>query len=91
MQVVPVGQGYRIISSRGQADLLSNCSPQYFLDGSPFFVDVSNGDPFPVNPTEIRAIEVYAGTAGVPVEFQRMQNGGCGVIAIWTKRGGVKK
>jgi Carboxypeptidase regulatory-like domain/TonB-dependent Receptor Plug Domain len=91
MQVVPVGQGYRIISSRGQADLLSNCSPQYFLDGSPFFVDVSNGDPFPVNPTEIQAIEVYAGTAGVPVEFQRMQNGGCGVIAIWTKRGGVKK
>ena len=91
MQVVPVGQGYRIISSRGQADLLSNCAPQYFLDGSPFFVDISNGDPFPVNPTEIRAIEVYAGTAGVPVEFQRMQSGGCGVIAIWTKRGGFTK
>jgi hypothetical protein len=91
MQVVPVGQGYRIISSRGQADLLSNCSPQYFLDGSPLFVDISNGDPFPVNPTEIMAIEVYAGTAGVPVEFQRMQNGGCGVIAIWTKRGGARK
>ena len=51
----------------------------------------SNGDPFPVNPTEIRAIEVYAGTAGVPVEFQRMQSGGCGVIVIWTKRGGFTK
>jgi hypothetical protein len=47
MQVVPVGQGYRIISSRGQADLLSNCAPQYFLDGSPFFVDISNGEPVP--------------------------------------------
>ena len=91
MQVVPVGQGYRILSGRGQSDLLSNCSPSYFVDGSPFYVDVSNGDPFPVAPTEILAIEVYAGTAGVPVEFQRMQNAGCGVIAIWTKRGGPRK
>jgi hypothetical protein len=92
MQVVPVGQGYRILSSRGQTDLLGNCSPAYYVDGSPFFVDVSNGDPFPVAPTEILAIEVYAGTAGVPIQFQSSQNnGGCGVIVIWTKRGGGKK
>ena len=91
MQVVPVGQGYRILSSRGQSNLLSNCSPTYFVDGSPFFVDASNGDPFPVAPTEILAMEVYAGSAGVPIEFQRGQNAGCGVIAVWTKRGGARK
>ena len=91
MQVVPVGQGYRITSSRGQSDLLGDCQPSYFVDGSPFYVDASNGDPFPVAPTEIMGIEVYAGTAGVPIEFQRGQNGGCGVIVIWTKRGGAKR
>ena len=91
MQVVPVGQGYRITSSRGQSDLLGDCQPSYFVDGSPFYVDASNGDPFPVAPTEIMGIEVYAGTAGVPSEFQRGQNGGCGVIVIWTKRGGGKR
>jgi hypothetical protein len=91
MQVVPVGQGYRIESSRGQSDLLGDCTPSYFVDGSPFYVDPSSGDPFPVAPTEILGIEVYAGTAGVPIEFQRGQNGGCGVIVVWTKRGGVKR
>lgn len=91
MQVVPVGPGYRIISSRGQADLLSDCPPAYFVDGAPFYVDDTNGDPFPVGPTEIMGIEVYAGTAGVPIEFQRPTSGGCGVIAIWTKRGGASK
>jgi hypothetical protein len=91
MQVVPVGQGYRIISSRGMTDLLSDCQPSYFVDGSPFYVDASNGDPFPVAPTEIMGIEVYAGAAGVPIEFQRNQNGGCGVIVIWTKRGGPRR
>ncbi len=91
MQVVPVGQGYRITSSRGQSDILSDCTPTYFVDGSPFYVDPSNGDPFPVAPTEIMGIEVYAGTAGVPVEFQRGTNGGCGVIVVWTKRGGPKR
>jgi hypothetical protein len=91
MQVVPVGQGYRITSSRGQSDILSDCTPTYFVDGSPFYVDPSNGDPFPVGPSEIMGIEVYAGTAGVPVEFQRGTNGGCGTIVIWTKRGGPKR
>jgi hypothetical protein len=91
MQVVPVGQGYRIISSRGQTDLLTDCQPAYYVDGSPFYVDASNGDPFPVAPTEIMGIEVYAGAAGVPIEFQRGQAGGCGVIAIWTKRGGPRR
>jgi hypothetical protein len=89
--VVPVGSGYRIISSRGQSDMLSDCPPAYFVDGSPFYVDDTNGDPFPVGPTEIMGIEVYAGTAGVPIEFQRPTSGGCGVIAIWTKRGGARK
>jgi hypothetical protein len=91
MQVVPVDQGYRITSSRGQSDLLGDCTPAYFVDGSPFYVDGSNGDPFPVAPSEIMGIEVYAGTAGVPVEFQRGQNGGCGVIVVWTKRGGPRR
>jgi hypothetical protein len=89
MQVVPVGQGYRIISSRGPADAQGDCPPQYFLDGAPFYVDLNDDSPFPVSPVEIMAIEVYSGPASVPAEFQRSLNG-CGVIAIWTKRGGTR-
>jgi hypothetical protein len=88
MQVEPVGQGYRVVSARGVPNVQGECSPAYFIDGAPMQLDATNGDPFPVAPMEIAAIEVYAGTAAVPIEFQRMQNAGCGVIAIWTKRGG---
>lgn len=88
MQVEPVGQGYRVVSSRGVPNMQGDCSPAFFVDGSPFYVDLTSGDPFPVAPQDILAMEVYPGTAAVPAEFQRMQNAGCGVIAIWTKRGG---
>jgi hypothetical protein len=88
MQVVPVGQGYRVISGRGVVDMQGDCAPQYYVDGSPFPMSLDDDTPFPVGPTEIMAVEVYSGTANVPAEFQRGMQGGCGVIAIWTKRGG---
>lgn len=91
MQVVPVGQGYRVISSRGQVNLQGDCAPQYFVDGSPFPIPLNDDTPFPVSPTEIMAVEVYSGVGSVPAEFQRGPQNACGVIAIWTKRGGTPR
>jgi hypothetical protein len=40
-----------------------------------------------VNPSAVEGIEVYRGTATVPAEFMN-SNSRCGVVAIWTRRGG---
>lgn len=88
LQVVPVGRGYRVYSSRGAVNLQGDCAMTYFVDGAYFPFDATSDEPFPVAPIEIMAIEVYAGAAQVPAEFQRMANS-CGAIVIWTKRGGA--
>jgi hypothetical protein len=35
-----------------------------------------------VQPSDIGAMEIYAGPAGAPVQYDRA----CGLIVIWTKR-----
>lgn len=40
-----------------------------------------------VSPVSIEAIEIYRGLSSVPAEFLN-QDAECGVIAIWTRRGG---
>jgi hypothetical protein len=50
-------------------------------------IDLANGDPIPVPVSDVAGIEVYSGSAGVPIEFQR--GSGCGVVAIWTKHGAL--
>ena len=42
-----------------------------------------------VSPSDIEAIEVYKGPAGLPGEFNNGDN--CGAIIIWTKEGGVRR
>lgn len=39
------------------------------------------------SPDDVEGIEVYTGTAGVPVEFRAL-NARCGVIVMWTRDGG---
>jgi hypothetical protein len=85
--VVPVGQGYRVYSSRGAVNMQGDCSMTYFVDGAYFPFNATSDEAFPVAPIEIMGIEVYAGAAQVPAEFQRLANS-CGAIVIWTKRGG---
>ena len=88
VQIVPVGQGWRAISSRGIVNMQGDCPFNYFVDGAHFPFDNNSAEPFPIQPIDIMAMEIYAGTAQIPAEFQRMANS-CGAIVIWTKRGGA--
>jgi hypothetical protein len=57
------------------------CNPNIFLNG--VYTAIDNGIIEDiVRPEEVRAMEVYPGTASLPIEFQRPN--GCGSIAIWT-------
>ncbi|HUF67441.1 MAG TPA: carboxypeptidase-like regulatory domain-containing protein [Longimicrobiales bacterium] len=71
------------------------CAPVVYLDGAP----VGGGGRGPGDgkgayeaanlllPFDVEGIEVYAGPATIPPEFGG-SSGACGVIAIWTRRGG---
>lgn len=76
------------VSSRGIRSLSEvACAPSFLVDGTPINVDFSDA-PFPVPISEVRALEMYPSTATAPFEFQRARSG-CGVIVVWTKRGGA--
>ena len=59
-----------------------NCPPQYFVDGIP----TSNFDIDEVLPGDVEGVELYAGAAGVPPQFNRFNGTSiCGTILIWTR------
>lgn len=64
------------------------CYMDVYLDGvAVFYTQGASGGLFDLNILNLKtveAIEVYAGGAQVPAEFNRT-SGGCGVIVIWTK------
>jgi len=71
-----------------------NCATQIFIDG--FLANRRNplsGNPEDfriddvVSPASVEGIEVYRGLSTVPAEFMS-PDAVCGVIAIWTRRGG---
>lgn len=81
--------GVRIVPSRfsGQDVLMRGnlgdaCRPEIFVDGVRMFNDPA----FPVDnlvpAIDLRAVEVYPRSIGVPAEFSSMNQ--CGVVAIWT-------
>jgi hypothetical protein len=65
---------------------LTGCYPHVFLDGA----DVSPTEVPNINrftPDQLEAIEVYAGGAQVPPEYNRLNKSYCGVIILHTRRG----
>jgi hypothetical protein len=60
----------------------ASCPPQYFVDGIP----TSNFDIDEVLPGDVEGVELYAGSAGVPPQFNRFYGTTiCGTILIWTR------
>lgn len=74
---------------------LRDCPVQIWVDGfllnprSPSGEIVGMTLDEAVAPGNVEGIEIYRGVAGVPAEFMN-QDARCGVIAVWTRRGGVR-
>lgn len=101
MRVVRVEGGEYDVRMSGPARLRGDCQPTIWLDGSlardggqtpvemeemerAIVMQLQLSEIVP--PTDVEAIEVYTGAAGVPGQFAR--NATCGVVVIWTRRGG---
>lgn len=80
VQVQPGNLGSDRVMMRGNAGT-GTCVPAVFLNGvlTPAPGGVLDNL---VNPTDIRAVEVYPRTGSVPIQFQ--DRNGCGSIVIWT-------
>lgn len=61
--------------------MTGDCAPAIFLNG--LFVNIEDGDlDNIINPKDVRAIELYARTSSIPLQFQTRN--GCGSAVIWT-------
>ena len=99
------GGGHHLASNRrpaGRPGFGGNrpCFLQVVVDGMMFWspdpggeVSLRSGPPPDLGSfiatTELAGVEVYAGMAGVPVEFRR-DGIHCGTMVLWTKRGGYR-
>ena len=74
-----VGNGFdaKVVSSRGSRSLSGgSCEANVVID------NMQHQDINWLHPSNIGAMEVYAGSVGAPIQFDSQ----CGVIVIWTKR-----
>lgn len=59
-----------------------NCPPQFFIDGVQ--ANGFNVDDMP--PGDVEGVEIYAGPAGLPPEFNKIRSTvACGAVIIWTR------
>ena len=80
VRIVPLDNGRTAL--RFARNPRANCPPQYFVDG----IATSNFDIDEVLPGDVEGIELYAGSAGVPPQFNRLFGTSiCGTILIWTR------
>ena len=81
----PIAEYFALSVREGGNPSLGACPMQLYLDQvplpSPFNLDLLPP------PRDIAGIEVYAGSATIPPQFNGY-NRGCGVILVWTKDGG---
>jgi hypothetical protein len=76
-RIVGSGVTAQLLSSRGGISLSgAGCRTNVVIDG------IQHQDINFVQPSDVGALEVYAGPAGAPVQY----DGRCGMVVIWTKR-----
>ncbi|AHG90456.1 TonB-dependent receptor plug [Gemmatirosa kalamazoonensis] len=81
MQVSPNGSFGYVLRGRG------GCTPEIFLDGMRVMQGADDLDNI-VRPTEVSGVEVYNNASSAPAQYGGSAGGDCGVVLIWTKRGG---
>jgi hypothetical protein len=60
----------------------NNCPPQFFVDG----VEVTGFSIDDMPPGDVEGVELYAGAAGLPPEYNRLHGTSiCGTVIIWTR------
>jgi hypothetical protein len=63
-----------------------NCPPQFYVDG----VQATGFNIDDMAPGDVEGVELFAGAAGLPPEFNRMRGtSNCGSVLIWTRIPGV--
>lgn len=61
--------------------MTGDCPPGVFING--MLVNIEDGDmDVIINPKDVRAVEIYARTSSIPIQFQTRN--GCGSVVIWT-------
>lgn len=81
------GSGTRI-QIRGVSNF-QGCEPGLVIDGMPLGTQSTSSLDFLARPDDIAGIAIYRGPSEVPVEYAT--NGSCGLIQIWTRRGGTPR
>ena len=71
---------------RGGGGFSGSCQPGIVVDGLPLGGDAGDIDML-ARPEDIAGIAVYRGPSEVPVQYASA--GSCGLIQIWTRRGGT--
>jgi hypothetical protein len=81
------GTGHARVVEMSQITRMGACPVQVFMDGR--LMNRSGDIPIDelVTPADVEGLEVYRGLATVPPEFYN-DWARCGVVAIWTRRGG---
>jgi hypothetical protein len=60
----------------------NNCPPQFFVDG----IEVTGFSIDDMPPGDVEGVELYAGSAGLPPEYNRLHGTSiCGTVIIWTR------
>ena len=90
VDIVRSVSGVSIQNSRGRPDIrfrgagpgsmFRDCPPQYWMDGIP----LQNGSADEFTPDNVEAIELYAGPATTPPQFNT-RNQTCGTVVVWTR------
>ncbi|MDF1505815.1 hypothetical protein PYV61_22880, partial [Roseisolibacter sp. H3M3-2] len=80
-------RGHVTMARGGVGPLLGDCLPDFYVDGAKIFVGDAPIDEV-LLPQEVQGIEVYRGVGQTPPEFSSAK-GGCGVVLLWTRRGGT--